>query len=84
VLQESAKRLRAVLRQGDVVGRLAGDEFVAISSDSSLSEEVRLLADQIVKTLARPFVLNEALVRIGASVGISQYPEHGENGDRNS
>jgi len=80
VLQESAKRLRAVLRQGDVVGRLAGDEFVAISSDASISEEVRLLADQIVKTLARPFVLNEALVRIGASVGISQYPEHGDTG----
>jgi diguanylate cyclase (GGDEF)-like protein len=80
VLQESAKRLRAVLRQGDVVGRLAGDEFVAISSDAAISEEVRLLADQIVKTLARPFVLNEALVRIGASVGISQYPEHGETG----
>ncbi|AMM16677.1 diguanylate cyclase [Burkholderia sp. PAMC 28687] len=80
VLQESARRLRAVLRQGDIVGRLAGDEFVAISNDASLSEEVRLLADQIVKTLARPFVLNDALVRIGASVGISQYPEHGDTG----
>jgi diguanylate cyclase (GGDEF)-like protein len=80
VLQESAKRLREVLREGDIVGRLAGDEFVAISDDASLSDEVRLLADQIVKTLARPFVLNEVLVRIGASVGISQYPEHGETG----
>lgn len=80
VLQESARRLRAVLRKGDIVGRLAGDEFVAIANDASLSEEIRLLADQIVKTLARPFVLNDALVRIGASVGISQYPEHGDTG----
>jgi diguanylate cyclase len=80
VLQESAKRLREVLREGDIVGRLAGDEFVAISDEASMSEEVRLLADQIVKTLARPFVLNEVLVRIGASVGISQYPEHGATG----
>jgi diguanylate cyclase len=82
VLQEAAKRLSAVLQLGDIVGRLAGDEFVAISDRVTVREEVRLLADRIVKALARPFVFNDAMVHIGASVGISRFPEHGSTGQQ--
>lgn len=80
VLQESARRLGAVLGDNDVAGRLAGDEFVVIASEASMGDEAELLADRIVKVLARPFVLNDAQVHIGASVGVSRFPEHGENG----
>ncbi|CAE6732267.1 putative bifunctional diguanylate cyclase/phosphodiesterase [Paraburkholderia domus] len=80
ILQEAAVRLREVLPAGDLVGRLAGDEFVAISDGTGLNRDVRLLADRIVKTLARPFALSEALVHIGASVGVSLYPEHARTG----
>ncbi|HZZ02984.1 putative bifunctional diguanylate cyclase/phosphodiesterase [Paraburkholderia sp.] len=80
ILQEAATRLREVLPAGDLVGRLAGDEFVAISDGTASTRDVRLLAERIVKTLARPFVLSEALVHIGASVGISLYPEHANTG----
>ncbi len=80
ILQETAHRLRTVFHTGDIVGRLAGDEFVAISDAASTGEKAQLLADQIVKTLGRPFVLNESMVRIGASVGIAQHPQHGETG----
>ncbi|EDZ99725.1 diguanylate cyclase/phosphodiesterase [Burkholderia sp. H160] len=80
ILQEAATRLRDVLPSGDQVGRLAGDEFVAISDGSGQLRDVRVLADRIVRTLARPFVLSEALVHIGASVGIALYPEHAQTG----
>ncbi|MFM0360035.1 putative bifunctional diguanylate cyclase/phosphodiesterase [Paraburkholderia sediminicola] len=80
ILQEAAIRLREVLPAGDLVGRLAGDEFVAITDGTALSRDVHLLADRIVKTLARPFTLSEALVHIGASVGVSLYPEHAKTG----
>ncbi|RKT22835.1 diguanylate cyclase/phosphodiesterase [Paraburkholderia sp. RAU2J] len=80
ILQEAAVRLREILPGGDQVGRLAGDEFVAISDGISEIREIRVLADRIVKTLARPFVLSEALVHIGASVGVSLYPEHAKTG----
>ncbi|NPT47569.1 EAL domain-containing protein [Paraburkholderia sp. 1N] len=80
ILQEAAVRLREVLPTGDLVGRLAGDEFVAISDGTGLNRDVRLLADRIVKTLARPFALSEARVHIGASVGVSLYPEHARTG----
>ncbi|NYH15666.1 putative bifunctional diguanylate cyclase/phosphodiesterase [Paraburkholderia bryophila] len=80
ILQEAAIRLREVLPSGDLVGRLAGDEFVAISDATGQARDVRILADRIVKTLARPFALREALVHIGASVGVSLYPEHAQTG----
>ncbi|WP_233852394.1 putative bifunctional diguanylate cyclase/phosphodiesterase [Paraburkholderia sp. HD33-4] len=80
ILQEAATRLRDLLPSGDQVGRLAGDEFVAISDDAGQLRDVRVLADRIVRTLARPFVLSEALVHIGASVGIALYPEHAKTG----
>ncbi|MFL9938304.1 MULTISPECIES: putative bifunctional diguanylate cyclase/phosphodiesterase [Paraburkholderia] len=76
ILQEAAVRLREVMPATDIVGRLAGDEFVVISEAPEPSRDVRLIADSIVKTLARPFVLTEALVHIGASVGVALYPEH--------
>jgi diguanylate cyclase len=80
ILQEAANRLREVLPTDDLVGRLAGDEFVAIADGISLTHDVHSLADLIVKTLARPVALNEARVHIGASVGVSLYPEHGKTG----
>lgn len=84
ILQDAAARLRDVLPPGDLVGRLAGDEFVAISSRPPLSgallPEIGALADRIVKTLARPFALSDALVHIGASVGVSLYPQHAVTG----
>ncbi|MFM0039557.1 EAL domain-containing protein [Paraburkholderia strydomiana] len=80
ILQEAATRLREILPGGDQVGRLAGDEFVAISDGVAEIRDIRVLADRIVKTLARPFVLSEALVHIGASVGVSLYPEHANTG----
>jgi diguanylate cyclase (GGDEF) domain len=80
ILQEAAIRLREVLPSGDLVGRLAGDEFVALSDGTGQARDVRILADRIVKTLARPFALREALVHIGASVGVSLYPDHAKTG----
>jgi diguanylate cyclase (GGDEF)-like protein len=80
ILQEAAIRLREVLTAGGLVGRQAGDEFVAITDGTASTRDVDLLADRIVKTLARPFALTEALVHIGASVGVSLYPEHASTG----
>ncbi|HZZ09934.1 MAG TPA: EAL domain-containing protein [Paraburkholderia sp.] len=79
VLQEAATRLRDLL-PAEFVGRLAGDEFVAITDGAESIAEVHALADRIVKALARPFALSEALVHIGASVGVSLYPQHGASG----
>jgi len=80
ILQETATRMRDLLPAGDQVGRLAGDEFVAIVDGAAQIRDLHVLAERIVRTLARPFALSDALVHIGASVGIAVYPEHAKTG----
>jgi diguanylate cyclase (GGDEF)-like protein len=66
-----AERLTAVLRPGDSVARLSGDEFVVLCEDLEDSS----IADQIVgrfeRSLAQPFVLSGAEMPTGASIGIA-------------
>ncbi|RDU96683.1 putative bifunctional diguanylate cyclase/phosphodiesterase [Trinickia dinghuensis] len=80
ILQEAAGRLSEMFAHNDLVGRLAGDEFVAIC-DGVFSENIaNSMAARIVKQLSQPFVLPEGTVHIGASVGISLYPDHANTG----
>lgn len=80
ILQGAAARLCEIAPEGELVGRLAGDEFVVVSDGTPLSADAIALAERIVKTLSQPFVLNDATVHVGASVGIALYPDHGDTG----
>ena len=77
LLRLVAKRLRSVLRPGDVVARLGGDEFALLVPP--LPEPVNLaqLARRIVDVLGRPYLIDGHLVNIGASVGVAQAPRDG-------
>ncbi|MDQ1397545.1 MAG: hypothetical protein QOG64_2804, partial [Acidimicrobiaceae bacterium] len=66
-----AHRLSAVLRPGDTLARLAGDEFVILCEDLEDASQVEPLAARIQDALGQPFVLSEAEVRVTASVGIA-------------
>ncbi|HYS75708.1 MAG TPA: GGDEF domain-containing protein, partial [Burkholderiales bacterium] len=72
-----AERLRASVRKSDVVARLAGDEFTVIQTDIVDVRPARALARTLVRALGRPFMLKGREVRVGASVGISIYPDDG-------
>ncbi len=82
LLQMVAKQLTARLRGSDTVCRLGGDEFVILLEDIGHPEAAAHVATQIIKTLSQTWRLtggNE--VRIGVSVGISLFPEHGTSPD---
>ncbi len=72
-----AERLRASVRKSDVVARLSGDEFTVIETDLVDSQPARALARTLVRALGRPFMLKGRDVQVGASVGISIYPDDG-------
>jgi diguanylate cyclase (GGDEF)-like protein/PAS domain S-box-containing protein len=77
LLLEVAARLKAFLRETDVLGRLGGDEFVIIQADeSSQREAASTLADRIIDVVAKPFSIEGNEVNIGTSIGISLAPEH--------
>ena len=66
-----AKRLRSMVRTGDVVARLGGDEFALVIRSSASGEGPVGLARRIVDVLGRPYLIEGHLVNIGASVGIA-------------
>ena len=79
VLQEVAKRMRAVLRESDTVARLGGDEFAVLLPEAD-SEKAAVAATKILKGLELPFTLEGRTLDIGASIGIALFPEHGQDG----
>lgn len=72
LLIAAAQRLLSCAGAGDLVGRLAGDEFVIIATTLSSTEAAENLGEQLCRALAEPFTFNgHTGIRIGASVGIA-------------
>jgi len=67
---EVARRLRVCVRDGDVVSRFGGDEFLILSRGAAL-QEIDAICERIVQALSRPIKLRGELVTIGASMGIA-------------
>jgi diguanylate cyclase (GGDEF)-like protein len=82
VLRTVAERLRGAVRQEDTVSRLGGDEFVVLLRHLAHVDDAANLARKIMDELSRPIALEEQELRIGSSIGISLFPEHGENAVR--
>ncbi|GAB3545368.1 EAL domain-containing protein [Noviherbaspirillum agri] len=78
LLQQVAERLMSRLRGMDTVARLGGDEFTVMLQKISHPEDAAVVASEIMSSLSKPWTLsNGTEVRIGVSIGISIFPEHG-------
>ena len=75
LLQEVAKRVKAILRAEDVVSRLGGDEFTIILDDIKDVTYPSIVAQKIIDALSTPIKLKNEMGYIGASVGISIFPD---------
>lgn len=69
VLREVARRLLAMSRPDDLVTRTGGDEFVIVLGGAETAESVEAMAQRLRHGLHEPFLLPQAVVTIGASVG---------------
>ncbi len=81
LLQKMARRLSVTVRPGDTVGRLGGDEFAIILGDLRSPADASLVAQKILKALASPFRLDSHERHVTTSIGISLYPDHGDDND---
>jgi len=81
VLAEVAERLKNNTRPRDIVSRIGGDEFIVIIRDLKSSLSVTVIAEKLVKILSAAYIYNDNILYIGASVGISLFPEHGTDID---
>ncbi len=82
LLQEVSKRLSDCVRDSDTVARLGGDEFAIIAIHALDSAPVTPLVKRCLKSLARPFELDGNTVHTAGSIGISNYPDDGDNQDQ--
>jgi diguanylate cyclase (GGDEF)-like protein len=78
LLVEVARRLRACVRSTDVVARLGGDEFCLLLTRPPASAAA--VAERIVTTLGRPFLIGDTTVQVGASVGLATLDRGTRNG----
>ncbi len=71
-----SERLRELLRAGDSVCRMGGDEFVILLHPSE-RESAEKVAQRALETIAHPVTIYEQQVYVGASIGIAHFPEDG-------
>jgi len=79
LLKETAKRLRMCVREIDIVSRLGGDEFTIILENVTNDKIVTHIAENVLQSLARPFLVDMELFHISASIGITHFPQDANN-----
>ncbi|HWI77760.1 MAG TPA: diguanylate cyclase, partial [Ramlibacter sp.] len=81
VLRIAARCLAASVRESDTVSRHGSDEFLILLPDVPGTTEALDLAAELVAALGAPVLLDDHVLRLSAAVGISVYPDDGEDAD---
>jgi diguanylate cyclase (GGDEF)-like protein len=82
LLVQLAHRLRNSLRAGDTVARLGGDEFVILLCDLQTPEECCQTLDRLLSIIAAPYLIDDRVVSISASAGLTISPPDEANPDK--
>lgn len=77
LLQIVAQRLRACVKEGDTVARLAGDEFTVILRNVADTESAAVVAERIIDSIRVPVSLGGRDHFVQASIGIAVFPDDG-------
>ncbi len=77
LLMQAAQRLKEAVRDGDTIGRLGGDEFTMLLGGISDVLDARAAAENLLDKFRDPFSLDGRELILGASIGISIYPDDG-------
>ncbi|ERS83135.1 diguanylate cyclase [Marinobacter sp. C1S70] len=77
VLQQAAACIQAVVRKGDVIARLSGDEFAAII-ELDTEDQLKAVCERMTHVFRAPVMVEHREYFLSASVGAAIYPNHGE------
>jgi len=79
VLLAVATKLKKVLRESDFIARWGGDEFVVILENLHTASDAALVAKNIINALQTPLTIQKHKLLTTASIGISLYPDNGND-----
>jgi diguanylate cyclase (GGDEF)-like protein/PAS domain S-box-containing protein len=79
LLKEVSQRMTSCLRKADTVARMGGDEFICICGRITAPQDAGVVAEKILAVLSEPYHLKGEVCTIGTSIGISIYPQDGDN-----
>ncbi|MCQ8106008.1 EAL domain-containing protein [Methylomonas sp. SURF-2] len=81
LLNDAAQRLRSCVRESDTVARLGGDEFTLILDELEDVSGIERIIRDILAKMAEPFQLRDHQAYVSASIGVTFYPQDGDNED---
>jgi diguanylate cyclase (GGDEF)-like protein/PAS domain S-box-containing protein len=81
VFQEVARRLTACVREADTVARIGGDEFVVLLPEIVHVEDAASVARKLLESVAEPFVAGGRRVNLTTSIGVSVFPDDGDDAE---
>jgi diguanylate cyclase (GGDEF)-like protein/PAS domain S-box-containing protein len=78
LLKQVSLRILSCVREGDMVSRQGGDEFMILMENTN-QEMIRQVCDQIIDSFTTPFMIKNRAFYTSTSIGISLYPEHAQD-----
>jgi diguanylate cyclase (GGDEF)-like protein/PAS domain S-box-containing protein len=81
LLKELSNRIRAALRQSDVLARISGDEFVVVLEDLPDEDAPERVARKMLEEVRRPFVIEGHEIHVSGSLGLALHPEDGSDAE---
>ncbi|NMW21174.1 MAG: diguanylate cyclase [Chlorobiaceae bacterium] len=80
LLQQVATRtLKVLLRSGDSLARIGGDEFVVLLPQITTIAHAVAIAEKILQTIKTPFSIDSHAINISCSIGVAVFPNHGKD-----
>ncbi|MEO6065267.1 MAG: EAL domain-containing protein [Lysobacterales bacterium] len=81
LLRQTAVRLEGCLRRSDTLARLGGDEFTVVLSDLDNPRDAMHAANKIIEVMRKPFVVEGRELFVTISLGISIFPDDGNDSE---
>jgi diguanylate cyclase (GGDEF)-like protein/PAS domain S-box-containing protein len=81
LLRVTADRLRAVLREGDTIARMGGDEFTVLLTDLNDARDAARIAQKLLVTVGEPISVEGHELYVTTSIGIAVFPNDGDTAE---
>jgi diguanylate cyclase (GGDEF)-like protein/PAS domain S-box-containing protein len=79
LLKTISDRMKQVMRETDTVARIGGDEFCVLLADIEHTSSGFIVARKLLDVLSQPVVTRRGTHHVGASIGVSTYPDDGND-----